>query len=109
MADTPSLTPGFFAFLGDLKAHNDREWFQANRERYDADVRDPFLRLLAALAPRLRAIAPEFLVDPRPVARPRSPAGRPVEPLGVSGPVDRRPVSLADPAQAFGHRFDRRG
>lgn len=67
MAGTPSLTPAFFAFLADLKAHNDREWFQANRERYEADVRDPFLGLLAALAPRLQAVAPEFHVDPRPV------------------------------------------
>ena len=32
------FTSGCFKFLRDLKRHNDREWFAANRERYAADV-----------------------------------------------------------------------
>lgn len=43
--------PGLFRFLRDLKTHNEREWFQANKQRYEADVQAPFLRLIADLAP----------------------------------------------------------
>ena len=30
--------PGLFRFLRDLKTHNERGWFQANKQRYKADV-----------------------------------------------------------------------
>jgi uncharacterized protein (DUF2461 family) len=43
---------GLFRFLRDLKTHNEREWFLANQQRYENDVRGPFLRLIADLAPR---------------------------------------------------------
>ena len=35
--------PGLFRFLKDLKTHNEREWFRANQQRYENDVRGPFL------------------------------------------------------------------
>ncbi len=60
------FTPAFFAFLRDLKAHNTREWFQANKPRYERDVRDPLLRFIADFGPRLRKISPHFVADPRP-------------------------------------------
>ena len=28
--------PGLFRFLKDLKTHNERAWFQANKQRYEA-------------------------------------------------------------------------
>ena len=31
----PYFTKALFDFLKDLAAHNDREWFQANKERYE--------------------------------------------------------------------------
>jgi uncharacterized protein (TIGR02453 family) len=37
-----------------------------HRGRYLAEVRDPLLGLVAALAPKLRAISPHTVVDPRP-------------------------------------------
>jgi uncharacterized protein (DUF2461 family) len=43
--------PGLFRFLKDLKTHNERGWFQANKQRYKADVQAPFLRLITDLAP----------------------------------------------------------
>ncbi len=61
------ITPRLFAFLRDLRRHNDRAWFAANKERYLADVRDPLLAFIAAFAPRLRKIAPEMVADPSPV------------------------------------------
>ena len=39
--------PGLFRFLKDLKLHNEWEWFLANQQRYEEDVRGPFLRLMA--------------------------------------------------------------
>jgi len=53
-------------FLEELKAHNDRDWFLANKQRYEEQVRDPFLRLIADLAPGfIKAQAP-FVADPDP-------------------------------------------
>ena len=48
--------PSLFRFLKDLKTHNERAWFQANKQRYEADVQEPFLRLIADLAPTLKEI-----------------------------------------------------
>ncbi|MEZ5318046.1 MAG: DUF2461 domain-containing protein [Vicinamibacterales bacterium] len=55
----------FFAFLRDLKAHNDREWFAANKARYLRDVEAPARQFIADFAPRLKAISPRFVADPR--------------------------------------------
>jgi uncharacterized protein (TIGR02453 family) len=59
--------PDFFRFLSDLREHNDREWFLAHKDRYETAVRDPFLRFVADLAPRLRKLNPPFMADPSPV------------------------------------------
>jgi len=58
---------GLFAFLTELRAHNDRKWFQANKARYEKEVRDPFLRFIADLRPRLEKLDRHFIADPRPV------------------------------------------
>jgi uncharacterized protein (TIGR02453 family) len=57
--------PGLFGFLADLKAHNDRDWFQANKERYVTEVEAPMLRFIADFGERLRAISKHFVADPR--------------------------------------------
>lgn len=41
-------------FLVELEAHNDRAWFAANKERYDALVKEPATRLLADVGTRLK-------------------------------------------------------
>lgn len=61
------FTPELFRFLKGLKNHNDREWFERNKERYEKYVRDPFTHLIAELAPRLKEINPHMVADPRPV------------------------------------------
>jgi len=61
------ITPRLFAFLRELARNNDRDWFNANKPRYLADVRDPLLLFIAAFAPELAKFAPEYLADPRPV------------------------------------------
>ena len=42
--------PEALEFLEELEADNDRDWFKANRERYDEHVRAPMLGLAADLA-----------------------------------------------------------
>jgi uncharacterized protein (TIGR02453 family) len=63
----PYVTPRTFAFLRELAAHNDRGWFEANKPRYLAEVRDPLLRFIADFAPRLARISKHMVADPRPV------------------------------------------
>jgi len=54
-----------FAFLTDLAAHNDRAWFQDNKPRFEADVREPLRRFIIDFAPRLARISRQFTADPR--------------------------------------------
>ena len=61
------FSPALFKFLRELKKNNDREWFQANKARYESDVRDPMLRFIADFAVPLRTISKHFVADPRPV------------------------------------------
>ena len=63
---TAFVTPELFRFLRELSARNERSWFEANKSRYLARVRDPVLGLIAALAPKLIAISPHIVADPRP-------------------------------------------
>jgi uncharacterized protein (TIGR02453 family) len=63
---TAHLSRDLFRFLGELRRHNNREWFNANKDRYLAEVRDPLLAFVTAVAPGLRAISPRIVTDPRP-------------------------------------------
>jgi uncharacterized protein (TIGR02453 family) len=49
--------PGAMAFLADLKANNDRDWFAAHRDAYDRAIRQPAEAFAAAAAPELEALA----------------------------------------------------
>ena len=53
-------------FLNELRDHNEREWFQRNKPRYENRVRDPFLRLISDLGAPLKEISPLFIADPAP-------------------------------------------
>jgi uncharacterized protein (TIGR02453 family) len=55
-----------FVFLSELRRHNNREWFNANKDRYLAEVRDPIVAFIASLAPGLGRISRQISVDPRP-------------------------------------------
>lgn len=56
-----------FEFLRDLARNNTREWFDANRDRYEAYVKGAALRFIVDFAPRLARISPHLRADPRPV------------------------------------------
>lgn len=66
MSDERYFTPEAFAFLNELREHNNRDWFQANKEEYEKHVREPLLRLIADLAPGIKKITPRFVADPSP-------------------------------------------
>ncbi len=61
------FTPAFFKFFADLKKHNNKPWFDANKARYETVVREPLLQFIADFGPILRRIAPHLVADPRPV------------------------------------------
>lgn len=61
------FTPALFTFLRQLKKNNNRDWFQKNKPRYEADVRDPALRFIDAAGPGLKKISSHIVADPRPV------------------------------------------
>lgn len=54
-----------FKFLSELSANNNREWFEANKGRYESAVREPALEFISAMAPQLAKFAPNFRADPR--------------------------------------------
>jgi uncharacterized protein (TIGR02453 family) len=66
-APASSFSPALFAFLSDLRKNNDRDWFMANKRRYEETVQEPALQFVSDFEPRLRAISPHFRADPRPV------------------------------------------
>ncbi|SRR5258706_3764307 len=55
-----------FAFFRELKAHNERPWFEANKERFKESVQGPMSEFIAAMAPRLARVSKNFIADPRP-------------------------------------------
>jgi len=57
--------PGAFQFLRDLARNNRKEWFEAHRDAYEGELRDPMRRLVEALDARLASIAPEIIGDPK--------------------------------------------
>jgi uncharacterized protein (TIGR02453 family) len=65
MAKDLQFTPRLFDFLRELKANNNKDWFDPNKQRYIDDVRDPLLAFIAAMGPRLRDISPFLMADPK--------------------------------------------
>ena len=54
-----------FRFLRDLQANNNRAWFVDNKARYEAELRQPFLQLIADLYAPLTRISAHYVADPR--------------------------------------------
>ena len=57
------FSPALFKFLSELRANNDREWFEANRSRYESELLEPALEFIEAFAPHLRRISPNFVAS----------------------------------------------
>lgn len=59
------FTPKTLSFLRSLKRNNDRAWFHANRDAYDAHCRQPMIAVIERLADDFPAFAPELAADPK--------------------------------------------
>ena len=52
-----SFGPDLFNFLEDLRANNTRDWFLANKRRYETAVKNPAMALIEELRPRVQALS----------------------------------------------------
>jgi uncharacterized protein (TIGR02453 family) len=61
----PRFTNESLTFLRALKRNNNREWFQARRDRYEQHVRGPMIDVIEQLAADFRSFAPEIVASPK--------------------------------------------
>ena len=59
------FTPDTIKFLRALKRHNDRDWFKARKDQYDAHVRTPMIAVIERLATDFKGFAPEIVASPK--------------------------------------------
>jgi uncharacterized protein (TIGR02453 family) len=52
-------------FLRQLKKNNRKDWFEANRDVYESELRQPMRALVEEMDVRLATIAPEIVGDPK--------------------------------------------
>jgi uncharacterized protein (TIGR02453 family) len=60
------FTPEFFRFLARLKRNNNRDWFLAHKDEYQAVVQQPALQFITDFAAPLYGISPYLVADARP-------------------------------------------
>lgn len=65
MAGFGGFGPGARQFLMELRTHNKREWFLANKKRYERELLQPAEQLVEELGPALREIYPPLSYDTR--------------------------------------------
>jgi len=59
--------PGLLKFLGDLEKSNTKAWFEANRQRYEDQVREPALAFVRAIAPGVRKVSAHLVASDKKV------------------------------------------
>ncbi|MGE0864774.1 MAG: DUF2461 domain-containing protein [Vicinamibacterales bacterium] len=59
------VTPKTLSFLRSLKRNNNREWFAARKELFEAHCRAPMVAIVERLAIDMRSFAPELIADAR--------------------------------------------
>ena len=64
MTDKAYFSPQLFDFFRDLRRNNNKPWFEANKQRYIADVRDPCIRFITDFGEHLRGISEYLLANP---------------------------------------------
>jgi len=55
----------FFSFFNELKKNNNRDWFAANKSRYQESVIEPMGDFIRGIAPQLESISPFYNANPR--------------------------------------------
>ena len=64
---SPYFSDDTFKFLRQLAKNNNRDWFLKNKERYEASVRAPALRLISDLADPFKDISAQLTAVAKPV------------------------------------------
>ena len=54
------FSPKLLKFLHDLTNNNNRDWFQANKSRYEESLLEPALQFIAAMEAPIKRISPHF-------------------------------------------------
>lgn len=67
MTDFSHFTPALFDFLTELSFNNNRDWFNANKQRYEDHVREPARAFVRAMGAQMDAISEHFVTDDRKV------------------------------------------
>lgn len=57
------FTKATFSFLAELAENNNKAWFEANKQRYEDQVREPALDFIEAMEAPLKRIAPQFRAE----------------------------------------------
>jgi len=60
-----ALDKKFISFLKELELNNDRDWFKANKKRFDKDVSAPFDQLTDQVIGKMQKLDPEITVTPK--------------------------------------------
>ena len=58
---------GMLHFLNDLSRHNNRKWFEVNKQRYERELREPALAFIEAMSEPLARLSPHFRAEPKKV------------------------------------------
>ncbi len=59
------FTKEFTRFFKELEENNHKEWFHANKKRYEAEVKKPFYRLIEDVVKRAQKIDPAINLEPK--------------------------------------------
>ncbi len=65
--DFEGFSPELFGFLAELSVNNERDWFQANKQRYEDHVREPARAFVRAVGPRLQKLSGHFVASDKQV------------------------------------------
>lgn len=59
------IGPEYITFFLELEQNNDRKWFHANKKRYEAAVKTPFLELIRQWMERIAAFDSDITMTPK--------------------------------------------
>ncbi len=65
MSEFAGFGPAPFRFLAELEGNNERPWFEANKQRYEAEIREPARAFVRAVGARLGEVTAHLAADDR--------------------------------------------
>lgn len=59
------FSPATIDFFAELTLHNDRDWFAANKKRYEKEVKAPFEAFASVMVGRMRELDSNITIEPK--------------------------------------------